>query len=188
MIGDKLFSKSLSASGAILHQFSNERLYHMTIGYKLAADTLIEHTYTEAWKTQKLVYPIIFCYRHFLELTLKSMLEEYSSASVVTSNWSHHKLEDLWKAFRGILKEVGAEDPKEHSIDAVEQCIAEFSKIDPVSETFRYPTNRRGSPLHISLEIIDLIQLRSTMEAIDNFFSVSRSLLDDFKSAKSYYE
>ena len=73
-IGDRLFLEGHGAEGAFLANRPGERLYHLTIGYKQAADLLVEQTEIKAWSRQKLVYPIVFCYRHFLELTLKALL------------------------------------------------------------------------------------------------------------------
>jgi hypothetical protein len=169
-IGDKLFPQRQSAYGAYLEHHPPGRLYHMTQGYKLAADLLVEQAEAEAWRKQKLVYPTVFCYRHFLELTLKAMLENYGSMGNVTANWSHHRLEDLWRDFRVLLRNADADNSKEDGTEVVEQCIAEFVKIDPLSETFRYPSSRKGQPFEIACEIIDLVQLRDTMQAIENYF------------------
>lgn len=183
-IGDKLFSQSQPAYGAFLAHHTGERLHHLTEGYKLAADLLVDQAEAEAWRRQKLVYPIIFCYRHFLELTLKAMLEEYGSMGNIASNWSHHRLEDLWRDFRTLLRHLGADQPEEQGTEAVEQCIAEFAKIDPFSETFRYPTNRKGQSFDVDDDVIDLLQLRDTMRAIENYFMGSDGFLGNLKNAQ----
>ena len=68
--------------------------------------------------------------------------------------------------------------------DAVEHCIAEFAKIDPLSETFRYPISRKGQPFDISHESIDLLQLRDTVQAIKNYFMGSDGLLSNLQDAQ----
>lgn len=183
-IGDKLFSHDQLAYGAFLAHHPDERLYHLTEGYKLAADLLVDQAEAEAWRRRKLVYPIVFCYRHFLELTLKAMLEQYGSMGNVTANWSHHRLEDLWRDFRTLLRNLGSDHPEEHGTDAVEQCLAEFAKIDPFSETFRYPSSRKGQPFDIDCEMIDLLQLRDTVQAIENYFMGSDGFLGSLKDAQ----
>jgi hypothetical protein len=183
-IGDKLFARSQPAYEAFLARHAGERLYHLTAGYKLAADLLVEQTEAEAWRRRKLVYPIVFCYRHFLELTLKGILEEYGSMGNVSPNWSHHKLEDLWRDFRTILRSLDSDHPEEGGTDAVEQCIAEFAKIDPFSETFRYPMSRKGDPFDVGCEAVDLLQLRDTMHAIENYFMGTDGFLGSVKDAQ----
>jgi hypothetical protein len=83
-------------------------------------------------------------------------------------NWSHHRLEDLWRGFRRLLRKLGGDHPEEQGTEAVEQCIAEFAKIDPFSETFRYPISRKGQTFDVGFESVDLLQLRDTMQAIEN--------------------
>ena len=177
-IGDKLFSPDQPAYGAFLAGHSGERLHHLTEGYKLAADLLVEQAEAEVWRRRKLVYPIVFCYRHFLELTLKAMLKEYGSMGSTTPNWSHHRLQDLWRDFRTLITSLDGDHQDEQGTEAVEQCIAEFAKIDPFSETFRYPTRRKGQPFAVPYEMIDLLQLRDTMQAIENYFMCADGILD----------
>lgn len=181
-IGDKLFTNGQPAYGAHLSRHTDDRLHHLTEGYKLAADLLVEQTEAEAWRRRKLVYPVLFCYRHFLELKLKAMLEQYGSIGNVAPNWSHHRLEDLWRDFRTLLRNLDADHPEERGTDAVEQCIAEFAKIDPFSETFRYPSDRKGQPFETDHKIVDLWQLRDTMQAIENYFMGSNGFLESFRA------
>jgi len=69
-----------------------------------------------------------------------------------------------------LLRNIGSGDSDEDGTDAVEQCVAEFAKLDPISQTFRYPANRKGQPFDFSHETVDLFELRSTMLAIENYF------------------
>ena len=184
-VGDKLFSAEQPAYGAFLSHHPEERLYHLTGGYKLAADLLVEQTEAQAWRRRKLVYPIVFCYRHYLELTLKSILQRYGPLGDLTSSWSHHRLEDLWCDYRTLLRAVGGETSEDQGTGAVEQCVAEFAKIDPASDAFRYPTRRRGQPFGTELEMLDLISLRDTMQGIENYFLAVAGFLDSLTEVRS---
>lgn len=183
-MGDRLFSEARPAKGAFLAAHSEDRLYRLTEGYKLAADLLVEQTEIDPSRRPTLVYPIIFCYRHFLELTLKDMLEEYGVMGNVQRNWSDHNLENLWGAYRKLLRNLGSDHPEEKGTDAVEHCIAEFAKIDPFSATFRYPFDRKGQPFDFSHESINLLQLCDTVQAIENYFVGSAGFLSDIKDAQ----
>ena len=46
------------------------------IGYKNAGDVLVERVVEDRGEADALVYPIVFCYRQYLELTLKGVLVE----------------------------------------------------------------------------------------------------------------
>lgn len=182
-VEDRLFGGGQSAYGAFLSHDPEERFYHLTGGYKLAADLLVEQAEAQAWRRRKLVYPIVFCYRHYLELALKAILQRYGPLGSITSTWSHHRLEDLWRDYRTLLRAVGAEAPEDQSTDAVERCVAEFAKIDPASDTFRYPTNRKGQPFDTELEILDLLPLRETMQGIETYFLAVDGFLDSAANA-----
>jgi len=119
-LSDKLFSRGRYWAGeAFTATDPSERTYHSTKGYKLGADLLVEHTEDEAWSRRKLVYPIVFGYRQFLELTLKAMIEEYGPLGGVPPVWSHHRLEDLWRDFERLLRNWGVADQEDGSTDAV---------------------------------------------------------------------
>lgn len=177
-IGDRLFSAQWPAYSAFLSRHPEERFYHLTGGYKLAADLLVEQAEAQAWRRRKLVYPIVFCYRHYLELTLKALLQCYGSLGGLTASWSHHKLEDLWRDYRTVLGTVGGETSEDQGTDAVAHCVAEFAKIDPTSDAFRYPTSRRGQPFAVEIEMLDLLALRNTMQAIETYFLAVEGFLD----------
>ena len=184
-IGDKLFSAKQPAYGAVLSHHPEERLHHLTGGYKLAADLLVEQAEAQAWRRPKLVYPIVFCYRHYLELTLKSVLQQYGPLGDLTSSWSHHRLDNLWRDYRALLCVVGGETSADETTGVVEQCVAKFAKVDPASDAFRYPTRRRGQPFGTELEILDLISLRDTMQGIENYFLAVDGFLNSLTEIRS---
>ena len=47
-----------------------------TIGYKAAGDILVEHIMRHEIEADTLVFPIVFCYRQYLELLLKDVLAD----------------------------------------------------------------------------------------------------------------
>jgi hypothetical protein len=186
-IGDKLFAQGRPAYAAFLAHHADERFHHMTKGYKLAADLLVKQAEAEGWsKRRQLVYPIVFCYRHFLELTLKVMLEKYGPMANIAPNRSDHTLESLWTDFRRLLHNLDAEGGPEdkQTTDVIGQCVAEFAKIDPGSQTFRYPTCRKGHPFDLHFNMIDLLQLHETMQKIETYFMCVDGFLGQLKEAQ----
>jgi hypothetical protein len=155
-----------------------ERTVLMMGGYKEAADLLVEAAIAERFHRDQLVYPIVFCYRHYLELELKYIINNYGRLVGVPPNTEDHDLEELWPAARRVIT-LDRPETADPAIDAVEAAIAEFSKIDPSSFTFRYPTDKKGQPIAIGVEHLDLEQLRDTMKGIGNFFMGADGLLDE---------
>ena len=52
--GDRLFLQSAWAYGAYVARDTKERQCHLTKGYKLAADLLVEQAEADPWQRQKL--------------------------------------------------------------------------------------------------------------------------------------
>src|SRR5260370_29182350 len=93
-----------------------------------------------------LVFPIVFMYRHYLELRLKQIIRD---GNLFLGNPSifpkHHQIDRLWRECKVILKQV---EPKvlDQDLEAVEERILEFSTNDPGSMAFRYPIDKDDNP------------------------------------------
>lgn len=83
-----------------------------------------------------LIYPALFSFRHYLELTMKDSLNHFnnsnSSRVVKEVQDRDHNLKNLWKA---LLPYVGTGE----DVDIIQKLIYEVNNIDPTSEAFRYP-------------------------------------------------
>lgn len=90
-----------------------------------AADRLIEAAATrqESWEA---AYPILFCYRHALEMHLKAALPEGTQG---------HRLIDLFKLLRPCLDGRYPAD----QVAWLAHRVDEFDRLDPKSTVFRYP-------------------------------------------------
>ena len=116
------------------------------IGYKRAADMLIERVHEEQipLDINTLVFPIVFLYRHYLELRLKSIIKEgYAiEGKAVPEKHMHHDLSNLWNKANELRIKSGVEiEKKDQSF--VRSRLDELSEIDPSSQAFRYPTRRK---------------------------------------------
>lgn len=120
--------------------------------YKNAGDALV----AEALGSREpylIGEPIIFLYRHTLELYLKL---------VVKPTKKNHDLRTLFSEFERIL-EV---EHKRRVADWVKVRIEEFINIDPGSFSFRYTHKLRGD-LSVGGELwVDLDQLRTVMNVL----------------------
>jgi hypothetical protein len=73
--GDQLFKPSGEWDGnAHIANHPTTRLVLMLGGYKRAADLLVQHATADRADRDTLVFPIIFNYRQFLELSLKYLI------------------------------------------------------------------------------------------------------------------
>jgi len=189
MEGDKLFleedswwRKTEIASDVL------SRLVLMWDGYKRAGDALVEYSdRDEAGRIDRntLVYPIMFCYRHSVELALKWFLLMYGGYAGVEPNLKDHSLTTLWKSCRATINRI---DPEPHpedqaSRDAVDALIQELDKADPQSFAFRYATDTAGRLVLLKTKDFSFSHLAKKMDALQNYFKGLDGHLDHLVSA-----
>jgi len=112
--------------------------------------------------------PIIFLYRHALELYLKAIGrigQTILSLSATTQEISEkdlfgHKLTGLYPILRRVFSHVGWEWDLDvegmQSFEELEELLAEFDRVDECSYTFRYPLDTKGKdsvPHHFVVNI-----------------------------------
>jgi hypothetical protein len=146
-VGEKLFvddapdwhnNASLHDMGASWRRYAE--------GYRRGAALLVEYVNKGNRDQDFLVFPIVFCYRQYLELQMKHLVLEGSRLLDLDEELQKsHNLAQLWRTCRSILERVAPDEPKEQ-LDAVTEGIEQLSAIDPLSDTFRYPVDRKGAP------------------------------------------
>lgn len=146
------------------------RLVLMIEGYKKSADSMVELSSSDRYLRDIFVYPIIFNYRQFLELSLKHQLALFGPWVEIEANWQTHKLDHLWGKFLMMLDRYGTQDPDEAD-PVVGEIILEFSKIDPGSYSYRYPVDRLGKPIPIAYSDLHLPNLANIMKAVESYFN-----------------
>jgi hypothetical protein len=148
--------------------------YHVTPGtiadgYKQGAEALAVSAAERNATLDLVIYPIVFLYRQYLELTLKQIIDNAKRLENTGKGFpTNHDLKGLWKEALDLLRlHYGAADlPPE--LDNIQCCIDEFHEHDSTSMAFRYPTDKKGQ-IHLrDLRHINLRNLHDTMERIGN--------------------
>lgn len=154
-------------------------------GYKRAADLIFEQFEEEprviavGW----LVFPAVFLYRHFVELSLKDVISLGSYIETDNSQFPPtHDLNALWRKARTLIESVGPGCTND-DLDAMGSLIAELNSIDSGSFSFRYPVTKDGTPTLASLEF-NLAAFRRGVEKMSGFFDGALSMLIEYKSTK----
>jgi len=166
--GDQLFKEIVGDwDNVCLDPFSGNWPKYIG-GYKDSADILAEHLINNQYGTDYLIYPIIFLYRHYLELQMKMIIKDgYQLLDASKIYHKIHNLNDLWRDCRIIVEKMWPDcDQKE--LNAIEECIFEFSAIDPKSQLFRYPEGRNGDILIDDIRYVNLTNLKDVMKRIEN--------------------
>jgi hypothetical protein len=105
-------------------------------GYFRGADTLVNETKRNPSNNPSnlLVYPICFLYRHFIEITLKGIIDYYIRLGYNVKNTIKiHNLEELLDIVITLTKEEKSLIPEN-----LQKIIRDFNKFDPNSQGFRY--------------------------------------------------
>jgi hypothetical protein len=182
-LGDQPFTQSTAWQGnAYIDEHVHGRLVMMMTGYKKGADLMVRRTAQDPRERDALVFPIVFNYRQFVELSLKYLIGTYGHTVGVKAIWTNHDLAGLWKAFMRVLEGYG------HTIfdegdQAAMAIVAEFAKVDPRSFSYRYPVDTKGNPIPMAHHELDLASLADVIEGLDNYFSGCDGYLSDLQGA-----
>ncbi len=171
--------------GVTFPKSARTRHVYIWSGYFHAAEALIRACDDDPTARELLIYPILFTYRHAIELAMKWVITQYGCyADVETGEIEHHDLWSLWKICRVVIAEVGGqEDP---ALPAVEQLIKEIHDLDKSGMAFRYSAKKGGAAIKLPEGAIDLENVRDVMEGVGNFFDGADGLLDANASAALY--
>lgn len=164
--GDTLFTEAEDWQyNARLHG-SHDKWDVYATGYKEAADILIERVLSDRMWMDMLVYPIIYLYRHYLELRLKELVISGSQLLDEDAGNIHgHSLIYWWEKARKILEKIWPDDERA-DLDSVENCIRQFASKDSGSDNFRYPVNTKGEKTLDGLSLLNLRQFKEAMSRV----------------------
>lgn len=117
-----------------------------------------------------LIYPALFSFRHYLELTMKDSLNCFSKSSQLVKEVCEreHSLVLLWKSLLPYLGE--GED-----VEIMQKLIYEVNNVDSNSETFRYPyevgeDGKKRLPHIDQTRLNDIYKLKIVMLKMYRFF------------------
>ena len=175
--GDRLLRDSDDWDRGV--EFSNDEIarhVHIWSGYMVAGAALIEVSEEDRNERHFLIYPILFNYRHGIELAMKWVIAQYGHYSTVEiGDIDHHNLLKLWELCKQIIFEVGTEN---ESIAVVELLIKDFHEVDKSALAFRYSQNKMGALIALPDVMIDLQNIREVMEGVSHFFDGVDGQLD----------
>lgn len=138
---DKLFkgAEDWQYNACVDFKFHHSGKEHAYIsGYKLAGDILCEKVFQDRHIVDLVVYPMVYNYRHYVELSLKAILHWGSGVlEQVVRPHTNHNLETLWAKVRPLVQSRWPEADA-LQLDAVENLILEIAGVDSKSTAFRY--------------------------------------------------
>jgi len=172
---------NIPSPGNVVFNFTGDPIGELSafaLGYREAANRLATEFSQSDPRPDYEGYPILYLYRHSLELYLKAIV--YRSAGLmglmgkekpdVTKLFKSHKLRRLLAPVRAVFNAMqwnfDFEDSEFASFDEFEQFIGTIDSIDADSDGFRYPMNREGQanlPHHYVINVISFAKIMSSL-------------------------
>jgi hypothetical protein len=149
-------------------------------GYMRAGRALIEACECEPSDRHGLIYPILFSYRHGIEMAMKWIVTHYGRYVGVPWPETNHNLWQLWQSCKTVIVEIGGDS---EAVGIVEKLVKELHDLDKSALAFRYSMDKNRVLIPLPEVPLDLDNLRDVMLGVDNFFVGADAQLDDYVSS-----
>jgi len=199
--GDRLFRGDLpdGMNNACLNSTWGNAEHGYTEGYRRGARLLVEHVMEHQRNQDYLVYPIIFLYRHHIELALKNIivrtpyLIDRPLTDAEKQHLGKHRLDLLWQDLKPMLSAVGEAagwgELDAADVEGSDDYIRQLSELDPDSFSFRYTRSKKGTPsLPAELKRINLRHFAEMLERLADFLDGLDTGLRVLEEGKSEME
>jgi len=174
-------------------------------GYRRAALHLAEYVCDAGRGQDLLVYPIVYLYRHHIELTLKSIISlacfvvDYTLTEKDLDTLGRHDLAKLWRLTRPLLSptcELGGSPALPiDDLEGIDSYILQLHKHDPDGQRFRYPTAKsrgcsakRLPSLSPDLKHINIRDFAIALEKLADYLDALDMWFGDLVDAKADYQ
>lgn len=182
---DNIFSTSEDWWDSACLSLGHDRWSLYAIGYKEAADVLVEHTEVNKQKQDFLVYPILFLYRQYLELAIKDLITQANGLLNQSDKFPpHHKISELWQICDSLLERLSPGNATAHRQE-VSRLLLEFSEVDPLSMAFRYPEDKFGNVSLSGLTHININNVKDVIAKIAIILDGADILCEELRCFKS---
>ena len=183
--GDVIFQSAANGwDNACLHIGVDGWLTY-ALGYKEAADRLVEQLEAQRRHQDLLVYPIVYLYRHYLEVAIKGLVRQ---AQTLLGNSveipAKHTIADLWTTCSALLERVSPGDSVEEQRQ-IGRLLREFATVDPTSTAFRYPVDLKGNQSLSGIRHIDLPNVRDVIGKIAVILNGAAAQMDHYSDCIS---
>ena len=181
--GDKLVTKSYSRTDMLWGEWLDWNQY--ADGYKEAADRVVA-TINGLPHEDRLLCPIIFLYRHYVELKLKEIvlaLDRLGETEIDPKLFIKHDLMLFWSYIRKHLDCI-REKPDHSILNPTGLLIKELSELDPDSMHFRYSVNKKFEKMPVPY-CLDIKHFSKTMELINQGLAYIEGGIDWEKEGRS---
>lgn len=180
---DKLFREEVDQNYGAWLQSPANKFFLYSEGYKDAGEKLYEYIIANTFYQNTLVYPLIFNYRHCIELKLKELI-------IMGNKYLHkhndfadiHNLNSLWEKYKCDILPLISSTIEPKIIKNVDRIIAQFTQEDPDSMHFRYPVSvaPHRTP-HISRNTLDLKNFKKVIDKLIYFLDWQWDMISHYQ-------
>ncbi|HBO9008650.1 hypothetical protein QOU27_08715 [Pseudomonas aeruginosa] len=164
--GQRLFIQGEDCQHNAMLNWSHFRADLYASAYKDAADGLVDAMVKGQVPLDSGIYPLLFLYRHALELQFKLMLKAARAlAGKDPKSYYKHSLMPLWSELRNLLKEFEPEK-SDANAPALHEFIRQLDEVDPDSMAFRYATSKSGKEHLSGVTHINILHLRDVLNSV----------------------
>jgi hypothetical protein len=148
-----------------------------TPGYRRAARLLAETACSSRHDHDTLIYPIVYLYRHHIELVLKSIT--YAVSEILnktltrqeTNILEEHKLSSIWRTVRPMLNVVCSSAQHDlfpdDDLEGIDSYIRQLHEFDPDGTRFRYARTKKGQRSLAHKEAVTVINIASFADMLE---------------------
>lgn len=127
-----------------------------------------------------LVYPIIFNYRHYLELVLKEFILKFETVFLLQAKSKLHT-HDLKKLLDKLMEILEPQELGFLISSKQKKVIMDFHEIDSKNDAFRYIYDTKGNLNHdYKQKEFNLLEVHYTMNEIYNDFNALDYIFDGY--------
>lgn len=175
----------------------SDKVYLYLIGYERAAELLTDASDTnDGWKNV-LVYPIMFAYRHVLELYLKRIgnlgirlgyldgsktfekSKRKQKCTIAEELCRNHSLFFIFDLINPVISKITEKEDAVNWIQPLEEFFKTYDKIDEQSDAFRYPLGTKGCRHLADVEYINIKAFQENVKSVIGWLEGSCCMLDE---------
>jgi hypothetical protein len=159
-------------------------------GYRDTAELIFAAIQHRQGAIDVLTGPLVFTWRHHIEVHIKADLEYMWRADGVRPDYNlGHQLLVLWRAHQETYRrfDVPLSDSDRAATEAAGELVKQLDELDPSSFHFRYATDRKGVQLAVP-EAMNVDAFHSAMLGLSNYLGAVVDHLDAALEIQGEYD
>lgn len=157
-------------------------------GYKESVKVIYEKIIEDTHNLDTLIYPMLFCARHSIELFLKNSIIDISEIKTsidFSKLFNTHDLENLWNTYKEYSLKYF--DFRFHSlVNKQQELISDYFEIDATGQTFRYQYTKENK-IHLEkFPHINIKNFYSRYQKLSELIDSVTELLENLKIEYKY--